>query len=291
MWIPGKGTGLQNFQKFRVRVWKCYRSHRSSGLCGTGVQNSQKFRAGTKCLCPYPGYCGMGRTELTEIPGCLYESLTELSEVPGTGMKVLQNFQKLRVLWHGRTELTEVPGRYYNAEYPYPGYLWHRSTELTEVPGTGMNVVQNLLTEVPGTGNTQVSTRYGVRFEVVEDFPICMVCSHSGPASPRQFVVALRAIDNHHRDDKPLTSTSVYRCNSCAHVHCSVPDHTMAYPGRGASKKKWRSQAQFSSISQVPPQRSEDTENTERNSEICIIPTRKNIDDTRNILRSTWFSR
>ena len=25
-------------------------------------------------------------------------------------MKVLQNFQKFRVLWHGRTELTEVPG-------------------------------------------------------------------------------------------------------------------------------------------------------------------------------------
>ena len=25
-------------------------------------------------------------------------------------MKVLQNFQKFRVLWHGRTELTEVLG-------------------------------------------------------------------------------------------------------------------------------------------------------------------------------------
>ena len=40
------------------------------------------------------------------VPWCL----TELPEVSGTGMKVLQNFQKFRVLWHGRTELTEVPG-------------------------------------------------------------------------------------------------------------------------------------------------------------------------------------
>ena len=39
-----------------------------------------------------------------------YGSRTELSEVSGTGMKVLQNFQKFRVMWHGRTELTEVPG-------------------------------------------------------------------------------------------------------------------------------------------------------------------------------------
>ena len=30
-------------------------------------------------------------------------------------MKVLQNFQKFRVLWHGRTELTEVPGTGMNA--------------------------------------------------------------------------------------------------------------------------------------------------------------------------------
>ena len=30
-------------------------------------------------------------------------------------MKVLQHFQKFRVLWHGRTELPEVPGRYKHA--------------------------------------------------------------------------------------------------------------------------------------------------------------------------------
>ena len=63
------------------------------------MQNSQEFRAGTNhAVCTRtPGIAhGMGRTELTEIPG--------------TGMEVLQNTQKFRVLWHGRTELTEVPG-------------------------------------------------------------------------------------------------------------------------------------------------------------------------------------
>ena len=74
--VPGKGMRfLQNFHNFRVRVRKCYRTHRSSGCCGTSVQNSQ-FRAGIKMLYPYPGYCGHGRTEITEVPG--------------TGMNVLQ---------------------------------------------------------------------------------------------------------------------------------------------------------------------------------------------------------
>ena len=57
--VPGKGMGfLQKFQKFQVRVPKCYRTHQSSR---TGVQNSQKFRAGTKMLYRYSGYCGHGR--------------------------------------------------------------------------------------------------------------------------------------------------------------------------------------------------------------------------------------
>ena len=64
------------------------------------------------------------------------------------------------------------------------------------------------------------------------------MCSQCGPASPRQSVVPLRAIDNHHRDDKSLTPTSAYRGNSRAHVYCSEIDHTMAYPGCGASKKR-----------------------------------------------------
>ena len=49
---------------------KCSRTHRSSGR----VQ---------KMLYPYPGYCGTGRTELTEVQG--------------TGMNNLQNSPKFRV--------------------------------------------------------------------------------------------------------------------------------------------------------------------------------------------------
>ena len=69
-------------------------------------------------------------------------------------MKVLQNFQNVRVLWHGRPELPEVPGRYKNAvsvlrvfvalayrTYRSSGHKYESRTELTEVPGTGMNVL------------------------------------------------------------------------------------------------------------------------------------------------------
>ena len=74
---------LQNFHKFGYGhgsdteltevpgiVARSYRTHRSSGR----VQ---------KMLYPYPGYCGTGRTELTEVPV--------------TGMNILQNSQKFRV--------------------------------------------------------------------------------------------------------------------------------------------------------------------------------------------------
>ena len=82
--VPGKGMGiLQNVQKFRVRVRKCHRTHRSSGYCGKDVQNSQKFRAGIKMLYTYPGYLWNGRTEFIEVP-C-------------TGMNVVQNLQKFSV--------------------------------------------------------------------------------------------------------------------------------------------------------------------------------------------------
>ena len=96
--------GLQNFLKFRVWVWKCYRSSRSSGYCGTGVQNSQKLLAGTKhAVVPVPRVLWHGSYITQRSSGYGYESLTELPEVPGTGMKVLPNFQNFRVLWHGRT--------------------------------------------------------------------------------------------------------------------------------------------------------------------------------------------
>ena len=79
--VPGTGMNVvQNFQKFRVRVWKSYKTSRTSGYRGTGVHNSQKFRAGINMLYPYPG--------------SLWHWGTEVPEVPGTGMSVLQKLQK-----------------------------------------------------------------------------------------------------------------------------------------------------------------------------------------------------
>ena len=109
---PGTSMNvMQNLQKFRVRVRKCYRTHRSSGYCGKSVQNSQKFRVGMKMLCPYPGYCGTGVTEFTEVlcrvipgkntPGMVlyvpYRTQQHCKEVSGTVMNVVQNSRKFRV--------------------------------------------------------------------------------------------------------------------------------------------------------------------------------------------------
>ena len=132
-------------QKFRVRVWKCYRAHRSSAR----VQ---------KVLYPYLGYCGTGRTELTEVPGAGNKCPTELPEVPGTGMKVKQSTQKFRVLWRGRTErTTEAPGRYQNAVHVPPVFaaLAYRTSRSS---GYGHECPTEL-PEVPGTGNTQENAR------------------------------------------------------------------------------------------------------------------------------------
>ena len=71
-----------------IIVAQAHRTYRSSGR----VQYM---------LYPYSGYCGTG--------------LTVLTEVSGKGMKVLQNFQNYRVLWHARTEPPEVSGRYKRA--------------------------------------------------------------------------------------------------------------------------------------------------------------------------------
>ena len=87
---------IHNLQKFRVRVRKCYRTHRSSGYCGTGVQNSQKFPVGMTMFYPYPGYCGTAY-KTHRSAGYGYERQTELTEVPGTGMNALQNLHKFFV--------------------------------------------------------------------------------------------------------------------------------------------------------------------------------------------------
>ena len=53
----------------------------------------------------------------------VWESNRELPEVSGTGMEVLQNFQKFRVLWHRHTELTEIPGGYKTCCIRTPGIV------------------------------------------------------------------------------------------------------------------------------------------------------------------------
>ena len=88
---------------FRVRVCESYRATRSFGygnesvaelpeVLGVVAQAYITHRSSgrvQKVLYPYPGYCGTGCTELTEVSD--------------TGMNVLQNEKKFRVLWHGRT--------------------------------------------------------------------------------------------------------------------------------------------------------------------------------------------
>ena len=100
---------LQNSHRFRV-LW-----HGRTEL--TQVPGGYK-----KCCTRTPGIVAQYRTHRSSGYG--YECPTELTEVPGTGMKVLQNFQKFRVLWHGRIKLSEVPGRYENA-VPVPRVLSH----------------------------------------------------------------------------------------------------------------------------------------------------------------------
>ena len=86
-------------------------------------------------------------------------------------MKVLQNLQKFRVLWHGRTKLTEVPG-------------------------SGMNVLHNLqkfrLRVIPGLMHTPSGG--GGSFIEVEDFIQLAWHVLTGPMSPRQSVVASREL-------------------------------------------------------------------------------------------------
>ena len=128
---------------FRIRVWGSYRTSRSFWY-GYGsvaelpelrdiVAQACRTRRGSgrvqNMLYPYPGYCGTG--------------LAELTEVPGTGMQVLQNF---RTFGYCGTDVqnSQKFREGINMLYPYPGSLWHRRIELPEVPGTGMSVLHKL---------------------------------------------------------------------------------------------------------------------------------------------------
>ena len=147
---------LQNFQKFRVRVWKRYRTHRSSGYCGMGVQNSPKFRAGAKEAVPVPRvlWHGAYRTHRSSKYG--YECPTRLTEVPGTGMKVFIELPKVpgivarayrtyRSSGQVQKCCTRTSGILARSHRSYIscGYGYEFRTELTEVLCTGMDVVQN----------------------------------------------------------------------------------------------------------------------------------------------------
>ena len=112
-------------------------------------------------LYPYPEYCGTGRTELTEVPGTTGMKVVQNlePEVAGTGMKVFQNFQEFRVLWHGRTELTGVPGRYENA-VPVPRVFVALAYRTSRTSGYGYECPRTGFPEVPGKGkNPKVDTR------------------------------------------------------------------------------------------------------------------------------------
>ena len=138
---------LQNFQKFRVRVWKCYRTSSSSGYCGTGMQNSHKFWADTKHDVPVPRVLWHRSNRTHRSSGYDYKRLPEFPEVPGTGMKVLKNFQDFRVLWHGHTEHPELPGRHKHAVpvprvFVAPAYRTSRSSGYGyECPTEGSEVL------------------------------------------------------------------------------------------------------------------------------------------------------
>ena len=139
-----------NFQMFRIRVWRCYRTCKSSGHCGTRlIKPTEVLGTGIKFLLNFQNF------------PVRYESLT--------------NRPQVRVLWLGYTELPEVPGRYNHAvpvrrvvvtpryrtprnsagmsytscrsslQSNTPGMVCVYPTERTKIerPGTGMNAVQN----------------------------------------------------------------------------------------------------------------------------------------------------
>ena len=56
----------------------CYRTHRSSGYCGTGVQNSQKFRVRVRMSCRT--YRSSGYRYVVRIPGYNISPCPESSE-------------------------------------------------------------------------------------------------------------------------------------------------------------------------------------------------------------------
>ena len=133
LWIPVKSMGiLQNFRKFRVRVWKFYRTSTSKSreLWHTGMQNPQQFLAGTQHGVPVPRVLLRGSYRTHRSSGYGYGSLTKSVKTSGYCGTSVQKFHKCRAG--------------INIMYLYPGSLWHRRPKLPEVSGTGLSVLLKL---------------------------------------------------------------------------------------------------------------------------------------------------
>ena len=144
--MPGKGMGVfENSKKFRVRVWKCYRTSRSCGYCGTGIQNFQNFRSGAKYAVPVPRVLWPRRYTTSRSSRYGYEMRYRTSRSSG-----YRSYER-------PTEVTEdlcriipavnTPGivlcvPYRQNENRKFGYGYECRTELTDVPGND-RVVQN----------------------------------------------------------------------------------------------------------------------------------------------------
>ena len=98
----------------RVRVWKSYRTCRSSGY-GYGSHTELTVVPGrytnvVPVPVPAPRYFYKG----IPVPRVLCHGSKELTEVPGTGMDVVQTSQKFGYGYGNLTELIEVPGMFTN---------------------------------------------------------------------------------------------------------------------------------------------------------------------------------
>ena len=132
---------------------RAYRTHRSPGR----VQ---------KVLYPYPGYCGTGCTEPTEVPG--------------TGMNVLRNSQKFRV---------RVRKSY-------------RTSRSSGYCGTGVhNLHKFRVREIPGKTHITSGEEFDLKSRISSDLHGMFSL---GQTSPRQSVVAFKGIQyykkKHHRE-------------------------------------------------------------------------------------------
>ena len=165
-------------------------------------------------------------------------------------MKVLQNSQKFRVLWHGSTEDTEVRDTGMNViqnSQKFRVRVWksYKTSRSCGYCGTGVQILQKFrvlvwmsyrthisslygygfctkLTEVPGTGNTRLDQIPRGRSSIWSGgcHSTCVARSH-WVSIPESICSCVGIIDDHDRGDKSWTSTSGDRGNSHDHGYRS----------------------------------------------------------------------